>query len=68
MSMPTNTREARRWVRLHWADLINQADMGGVGDMECDAIDAIWGDECVKIAARLKKSATSRSQHEGPSS
>jgi uncharacterized protein YbdZ (MbtH family) len=51
--LPKNKREARQWVRTHWADLIYMADMGGVGDLCNDHLDAVWSDECQKIAARL---------------
>jgi len=62
--MPKNEREARRWVRLHFAEYVANADMAW-DDVDCAPLEAIWADECVKIAARLRKSATSRSQHEG---
>lgn len=55
MGEPTSKREARRWVRAHWADLISNADMGAVGDMENDHLDAVWGDECRRIAVRLQR-------------
>lgn len=51
--IPTNRREARSWVRQHWADMISNSDMGAIGDMENDFIDDVYQDECRKIAERL---------------
>lgn len=51
--LPKTRMEARRWIRHHWAEIIRQADMGAVADMECPALDAIWQDECVAISQRL---------------
>jgi len=62
--MPRNKSEARRWVRLHFAEYVSNADMGW-DDVHCGPLESVWADECAKIAARLRKSATSRSQHEG---
>ncbi len=53
MSGPTNKREARKLVRAHWADLIKCCDMGAIGDMANDHLDAVWDDECKKIAKRI---------------
>jgi len=50
---PNGRREARRWIRQHWADLIRGADMGGVGDMNNDFLDEVWEDECRRISERL---------------
>ena len=55
MGEPKNKREARRWIRAHWADLIDYSDMGAVGDLGNDHIDAVWSDECRKIAKRLTR-------------
>jgi hypothetical protein len=51
--LPRNRREARKWVREHWAALIRAADMGAVADLESDMIDDVWSDECQRIAERL---------------
>lgn len=56
MSEPKDRREARKWVREHWADLIKYSDMGAVGDTGNDFIEAVWDDECEKIAKRLVRS------------
>lgn len=61
--LPRNRREARKWIRAHWAALIDCADMGGVGDLECDAIDAVWSDECRAISRRLAARATLETDH-----
>jgi hypothetical protein len=55
---PKTKHEARRWIRLHWAYLIDHADMGAVGELENDALDAVWSDECRKIANRLRRAAS----------
>jgi hypothetical protein len=34
-------------------ELINHADMGGVADLNCDALDDVWSDECRRIVYRL---------------
>lgn len=47
-------RDARRWIREHWAYLIAHADMGAVGEMEIPALDSEWSDECLRIATRLR--------------
>jgi len=57
MAGPTSKRAARKWIRSHWADLIGFADIGGVADLKNDHLDAVWSDECRKIAARLTKEA-----------
>jgi hypothetical protein len=57
MGEPKNIHEARQWVREHWAYLIDHADMGAVADIGNDHLDAVWSDECKKIAARLRKGA-----------
>ena len=51
--LPTAKADARRWIREHWADLIGLADMGGVGDLECDLLNAVWSDECARISKLL---------------
>lgn len=56
MALPKTKREARQWVRSHWAAMINYADMGGVADLGSDLIEEIWEDECAKIAGRLRGS------------
>lgn len=53
VDMKLTRRQARAWVRGYWANKIKSADMGAVSDMQVDAIDAVWDDECDKIAARL---------------
>lgn len=55
MSAPTNKREARQWIREHWADLIAYSDMGGVADLDNRNLDDVWSDECAKIAQRLRR-------------
>jgi hypothetical protein len=55
--LPATKRAARKWIRAHWADLISHADMGGVGDLGNDALDAVWSDECARIARRLMADA-----------
>ena len=55
MGEPKNKREARRWVREHWADMVRQSDMGAVADLGNDHIDAVWGEECERIANRLER-------------
>lgn len=60
MGEPQNKREARAWIREHWATLIGQADMGAVADMANDHLDAVWSDECRKIADRLTPSTGGR--------
>ncbi len=57
MGEPQNRREARRWLNLYWAQIIAHADMGGVADMQNDFLDDVWGDQCRKIAQRLRDSA-----------
>lgn len=50
MDYPKNKREARKWIRKHWAEFIYQSDM------QFDAnehIASVWKDECLKIANRL---------------
>lgn len=51
--LPRSKAEARKWVRHHWADLIRQSDMGAVAELASDHINAVWGDECDRIYARL---------------
>ena len=58
MDEPKNKREARKWVREHWAYLIQHADMGAVGDIGNDHIDEIWSDECERIHKRLTGART----------
>lgn len=52
---PQNKREARRWVRAHWSTFIANADMLGASEMQNDHIDAVWDDECLKIARRIDR-------------
>lgn len=54
-SIPRSKREARRWVRQHWADVIAASDMGAVGELNNDHLDRVWLDECEKISERLRK-------------
>lgn len=54
MNEPKNRREARKWIRLHWAELIGRACMGAVADIGNDHLEDVWEDECDKIAKRLK--------------
>ena len=55
MSAPRNKREARLWVRRHWSDFIAYADMGGVADLKNDHLDAVWGDECLRVSKRIAR-------------
>lgn len=50
---PGTKREARRWIRQHWAYIINNADMGGVADLDNQYLNDVWSDECKKISHRL---------------
>ncbi|MGQ2942955.1 MAG: hypothetical protein ACT6Q7_03020 [Blastomonas fulva] len=53
---PHNKREARRWVRAHWADMVRNSDMGAVADLDNEHLEEVWDDECRKIADRLSPS------------
>jgi hypothetical protein len=44
--------EARAWVRDHFAEFIEQADLQMDHPEE---VEAVWGDECTKIAERLRR-------------
>lgn len=47
--------QARRWIREHFAEFIKHSDC----QMDCPAeVYEIWGDETQKIAARLRRGAT----------
>lgn len=53
---PKNESEARRWIRLHWAELIENADIGAGGEMENNPlIPEVWRDECLRIVDRLRR-------------
>lgn len=54
-AMPNNRREARQWIRRHWAEVIDLSDMGAVAEMGNRHLDEVWGDECEKIARRLRQ-------------
>lgn len=49
--MKLTRREARRYVREHWATLIEQADLQFTAP---EGVEEIWGDECEKTATRIR--------------
>lgn len=56
-----NKREARKWVRRHWATFIWQDDMPDTKHLtkpQDDAISEVWGEECQRIAIRLDPEGT----------
>ena len=54
MSLPTTKREARKWVREHFASYIENADMGLDGDEVNELICEVFTDESQKIANRIR--------------
>lgn len=54
MSLPTTKREARKWVREHFASYIENADMGLDGDEVNELICEVFDDESQKIANRIR--------------
>lgn len=56
---PTNKRQARHWVRLHWQVFMESADMPAIdGDIPAEAVDLIgevWREEGDRLADRLSR-------------
>lgn len=49
-------REARKWVRRHWATFMNSADcpgLEGMSEANANAIADVFGDESDRLARRL---------------
>lgn len=45
-------REARRWVRNHWVEIIANSDLQHpeMADDLAEALAPVWHDECLRIA------------------
>jgi hypothetical protein len=56
--MPKNRREARAWVRRHWARFMLSADMPDDA-MDCEHIWEVWNDEGRRCANRITTPADS---------
>lgn len=49
-------REARRWVRRHWATFMNSADcpgLEGLSERDADAVFGVFVDESARLARSL---------------
>ena len=51
-------REARQWIRGHWAQQIEWSDMPDLPPEYDDAISEVWSDESARIAARIRPRGT----------
>ncbi len=55
---PRNKREARRWVRLHWATFMESADVPAQHEQMPDAADdligEVWAEESARLANRIR--------------